>query len=151
MMKDCFYCWKICRRYELRLTIAKLECLGLLIYCCNKTVMKVNLKNMIVWCFYKNIWNRKMLQKYYQTESLTSCSFMRCSYYMIENLDKFWRQFSWKKYHACQNFFKNPKFICKKIRRRNFYDPWGGHIVQYRNLMTPSPPKKVRRLLWTAP
>ena len=29
--------------------------------------------------------------------------------------------------------------------------PRGGHIVQYRNLRHPSPPKKVRRLLWTAP
>ena len=35
--------------------------------------------------------------------------------------------------------------------RRIFYDPQGGHIVQYRNLRHPSPPKKVRRLLWTAP
>ena len=39
----------------------------------------------------------------------------------------------------------------KKIRRRNFHDPWGGHIVQYRYLETPYPPKKVRCLLWTAP
>ena len=39
----------------------------------------------------------------------------------------------------------------KKIRRRNFYDPPSPHIVQYRNFKTPSPPKKVRRLLWTAP
>ena len=35
--------------------------------------------------------------------------------------------------------------------RRIFYDPQGGHIVQYRSLRHPSPPKKVRRLLWTAP
>ena len=39
----------------------------------------------------------------------------------------------------------------KKIRRRNFKDPPSPNIVQYRNLETPYPPKKVRRLLWTAP
>ena len=39
----------------------------------------------------------------------------------------------------------------KKIRRRNFHDPYPPYIVQYRNLETPYPPKKIRRLLWTAP
>ena len=39
----------------------------------------------------------------------------------------------------------------KNFRRRIFHDPWGGHIVKYRNLRPPYPPKKVRRLLWTAP
>ena len=39
----------------------------------------------------------------------------------------------------------------KKIRRRIFYDTYPPHIVIHRNWKTPSPPKKVRRLLWTAP
>ena len=39
----------------------------------------------------------------------------------------------------------------KKIRRRISNDPYPPYIVQYRILKTPSPPKKVRRLLWTAP
>ena len=39
----------------------------------------------------------------------------------------------------------------KKIRRRNSFDPYPPDIVKYRNLRPPSPPKKVRRLLWTAP
>ena len=46
---------------------------------------------------------------------------------------------------------KNLAKKSKKVRRRNFYDPYLPHIVQYRNLKTPYPPKKVRRLLWTAP
>ena len=39
----------------------------------------------------------------------------------------------------------------KKIRRRTSFDPYPPDIVKYRNLRPPSPPKKVRRLLWTAP
>ena len=39
----------------------------------------------------------------------------------------------------------------KKFRRRISYDPYPPDIVQYRNLRHPYPPKKVRRLLWTAP
>ena len=39
----------------------------------------------------------------------------------------------------------------KKFRRRISFDPYPPDIVKYRNLRPPSPPKKVRRLLWTAP
>ena len=49
------------------------------------------------------------------------------------------------------NFWKSPKCICKIFRRRNSYDTYPPHIVKYRNFRPPSPPKKVRRLLWTAP
>ena len=35
--------------------------------------------------------------------------------------------------------------VQKKILRRNFFDPYPLYIVQYQNLKTPSPPKKVRR------
>ena len=50
--------------------------------------------------------------------------------------------------HSWIIFFLNWQ---KKVRRRNFYDPPSPHIEQYRILNDPSPPKKVRRLLWTAP
>jgi hypothetical protein len=49
------------------------------------------------------------------------------------------------------NMLKNSKILVTNFRRRIFYDNYPPHIVQYRNLMTPSPPKKFRRLLWTAP
>ena len=39
----------------------------------------------------------------------------------------------------------------KKIRRRIFFDTYPLHIETYRKFAYPSPPKKVRRLLWTAP
>ena len=62
----------------------------------------------------------------------------------------------WGGFFSNSGFFKifGSFFVlssAKKIRHRTFYDPQGGHIVQYRNLRHPSPPKKVRRLLWTAP
>ena len=52
-------------------------------------------------------------------------------------------------------FYDFLDFVClssvKKIRRRISFDPYPPDIVEYRNLRPPYPPKKVRRLLWTAP
>ena len=39
----------------------------------------------------------------------------------------------------------------KKFRRRISFDPYPPDIIEYRNLRPPYPPKKIRRLLWTAP
>ena len=39
----------------------------------------------------------------------------------------------------------------KKIRRRIFSDTYPPHVETYRKFAYPSPPKKVRHLLWTAP
>ena len=39
----------------------------------------------------------------------------------------------------------------KKIRRRIFSDTYPPHVETYRKFAYPSPPKKFRRLLWTAP
>ena len=45
---------------------------------------------------------------------------------------------------------KDPK-LPLKIQYRIFFDPYPPHIETYRKLAYTSPPKKFRRLLWTAP
>ena len=75
---------------------------------------------------------------------LIVCHFKATSY-----LGKFLKKYEELSIKDIEIFDKVQIFFRKIFRSCIFYDPQGGHIIQYRNLRHPSPPKKVRRLLWT--